>query len=259
MTRPQSRVRLWVDTDIGDNPDDAIALAVAARHPQVDLVGVSTVGGDADRRAQATHEVLGAAGTTAVVSGNGPLELPDDVDALLASGPLTNVAATLAAGRRLPDRVAMMGGALRDVEHRGLRHHVEHNFGADPDAAAAVVGAVDGLVLVPLDVTARLTVDDEQARRLAIACPELAPAIERWQRDVGWPLCLHDPFALLVLLGATDGLGVVTEDVALRVDETGAVHVDDDLGAPRSVVRDVDARRAVERILLLAGSTPEGD
>ena len=38
-------VRLWIDTDIGDNPDDAVALLCAAAHPDVELVGVSTTGG----------------------------------------------------------------------------------------------------------------------------------------------------------------------------------------------------------------------
>ena len=39
-------MRLWVDTDIGDNPDDTIALWCAAHSPDVELVGVSTVDGD---------------------------------------------------------------------------------------------------------------------------------------------------------------------------------------------------------------------
>ena len=40
-------MRLWIDTDVGTNPDDAVALLCALAHPEVDLVGVSTVGADA--------------------------------------------------------------------------------------------------------------------------------------------------------------------------------------------------------------------
>ena len=39
-------MRLWIDTDVGTNPDDAVALLCAAGHRDVDLVGVSTVDGD---------------------------------------------------------------------------------------------------------------------------------------------------------------------------------------------------------------------
>ncbi len=34
---------VWLDTDIGGDVDDAVALLCAARHPEIDLVGVSTV------------------------------------------------------------------------------------------------------------------------------------------------------------------------------------------------------------------------
>jgi len=34
---------IWIDTDIGDDIDDAVALWVAARHRGLRLVGVSTV------------------------------------------------------------------------------------------------------------------------------------------------------------------------------------------------------------------------
>jgi len=45
-------VRLWIDTDVGTNPDDAVALLCAAGHRDVDLVGVSTVDGDTEWRAE---------------------------------------------------------------------------------------------------------------------------------------------------------------------------------------------------------------
>ena len=43
-------VRLWIDTDVGDNPDDAVALLVAAAHPDVESGGCQHHG-RADRMA----------------------------------------------------------------------------------------------------------------------------------------------------------------------------------------------------------------
>jgi inosine-uridine nucleoside N-ribohydrolase len=255
MTPSQSRLRVWIDTDIGDDPDDAVALALAARHPAVELVGVSTVG-DAERRPAIAMELLGALGSAAPVTA-GLDELPP-VDALLAIGPLSNVAAALRAGVALPARLVAMGGALGEVQHRGRHYWVEYNFASDPPAAAAVVRGCADLVLVPLDVTARLTVDDAASMRLGEVVPTLAPALEHRRRTVGYPLCLHDPFALLVLTGDTDDLGVVTRSAALRVDDDGAMR-EGRAGISHTVVVDVDERRAVERILRLVGATPEGD
>ena len=83
-------MRLWIDTDVGSDPDDAVALLCAAAHPRVDLVGVSTVDGDTEWRAEIARTLVDArvvAGdemTAAEVGHTAP-------DALLAIGPLTNV------------------------------------------------------------------------------------------------------------------------------------------------------------------------
>jgi inosine-uridine nucleoside N-ribohydrolase len=53
-------LRVWVDTDVGDDPDDAIALLCAVGHPGIDLVGVSTVDGDHDRRVRAARALVDA-------------------------------------------------------------------------------------------------------------------------------------------------------------------------------------------------------
>lgn len=52
---PQSII---LDTDIGDDVDDALALAVALHSPELELVGITTVFRDAPRRALLTREVL---------------------------------------------------------------------------------------------------------------------------------------------------------------------------------------------------------
>jgi inosine-uridine nucleoside N-ribohydrolase len=52
----------WIDTDIGDDIDDAFALALATRLPQLQLLGVSTVGGPVEQRAALARHFLALGG-----------------------------------------------------------------------------------------------------------------------------------------------------------------------------------------------------
>ena len=198
-------MRLWVDTDVGTNVDDAIALLAAVAHPAVELVGVSTVGPDPERRAAVAVDLLAGAGvdlgSVPVVAGGGDVVdavASSGADALLAIGPLTNVAAMTAAGVRPPD-VTIMGGALRPVEHRGELRAVEHNFASDPEAAATVL-SVDGAVIVPLDATVAIRLDERLLHRLVATAPVLEPMVQAWVAE--WSeVVLHDPAALLIAAG----------------------------------------------------------
>jgi inosine-uridine nucleoside N-ribohydrolase len=125
-------------------------------------------------------------------------------EALLAIGPLTNVAAMTAAGVR-PAGITIMGGALHPVEHRGEVRTVEHNFAADPDAAATVL-AVPGAVVVPLDATVATRLDDRLVSRLVATAPVLQPMAEAWVHRWG-EIVLHDPAALLIAAGDGPELG----------------------------------------------------
>ena len=55
-------VSLILDTDIGSDVDDALALAFALRHPDIDLRAVTTVSGDTVRRARIAKKLLLLAG-----------------------------------------------------------------------------------------------------------------------------------------------------------------------------------------------------
>ena len=50
--------RIWIDTDIGTDVDDALALAFALRHPELELVGVSTVFCDVELRSKMVDALL---------------------------------------------------------------------------------------------------------------------------------------------------------------------------------------------------------
>jgi inosine-uridine nucleoside N-ribohydrolase len=246
-------VRLWVDTDIGDDPDDAVALTVATRHPDVELVGVSTVYGDVARRAGLARELFAALGLDVPVhAGPVPAEALRAADALLAIGPLTNVARLCEVdATAVPARFVAMGGALGDVRHRGAMYRVEHNFRCDPAAAAVVVERCPHLVLVPLDVTARLTMTPAATAALGDAAPVLRAPIEAFTRATGAPLCLHDPCALLVLLG---DVGTTRSSVRIAVGADGRVTAEEAAGA-RTVVVDVDPPAVIDRVLRVTEGT----
>jgi purine nucleosidase len=55
-------VRLILDTDIGSDIDDALALAFALRHPEIELVAVTTVADDVTKRGNIARELLRIAG-----------------------------------------------------------------------------------------------------------------------------------------------------------------------------------------------------
>jgi len=141
--------KVIVDMDIGDDIDDAFALALLLQSPESDIVGITTAWGDTALRAQLLERMLRETGHSQIsvaqgirTSGNPqPFtqaryaqrgKLPARIDAvdfmldqirrqpgqitLLALGPLTNVGAAI---ERDPatfgklKQVAMMGGSVR--------------------------------------------------------------------------------------------------------------------------------------------------
>ncbi len=193
---------IYLDTSIGDEVDDAIALAIAHRSDELELVGVSTVYGDVARRCQLARRILAefgaeavpvAAGESATLDGrqsgrgvpqaailtpeerravvdpDGVRHMVDVVTSapgtvtVVATGPLTNVATAI---RRNPGFAAAVA---RIVVYGGdaSGNQVERNFSRDPAAAAEVLASEAQVVLIGLDVgeTARLSVDRAETLR----------------------------------------------------------------------------------------------
>lgn len=258
-------MRIWVDTDIGRNPDDAVAVLVAAAHPAVDLVGVSITGDDPPAQAQTARTLLAWAGRPDV-----PVVLPAGapdalsgaaVDVLVAIGPLTNVAAALGSGPP-PARVVVMGGALRPVEHRGALHRVEWNFSRDPRAAAGTLARAPRCTLVPLDVTVATRLDPPRRRALVAAAPPLGPLVEVWLealRSDGVPddsaaVHLHDPAAVLVAAGDGPEVGARCREHRLAVEPDGHL-VADPAASPVEVVMALDGPAVADRVIGLLQRT----
>ena len=73
-----------IDTDIGDDIDDAFALALALRSPELHILGVTTTFGDTELRARLLDRYLAAVG-------------PGDIP--VAAGPATKTRQRLDPGR----------------------------------------------------------------------------------------------------------------------------------------------------------------
>ncbi|HEU5315244.1 MAG TPA: nucleoside hydrolase [Chloroflexota bacterium] len=111
MTAPAAPVPLILDTDIGDDVDDVFALLLAARRPEVRLVGVTTVFGQVDERARLARLMLELAGREDVPVAAGSRETLGGRD------PTGEGGATMASARGM---VGQAGSELWERLGRGL-------------------------------------------------------------------------------------------------------------------------------------------
>ena len=51
--------KVIIDSDIGDDIDDAFAIALALRSPELEILGVTTTFGDTEARAKIVDRLLG--------------------------------------------------------------------------------------------------------------------------------------------------------------------------------------------------------
>jgi hypothetical protein len=161
------------DTDIGTDVDDAYALALILRSPELELVGVTTVSGDAVARARLAARLLalegGAAARVPVHAGissapqyivqtewaagftspalhtdGGVAFMRQQIEArpgqltIVAVGELTNVAALLTSSPGIGPkikRIALMGGAVRRGGQPGSTPQPEWNIKSNAAAA----------------------------------------------------------------------------------------------------------------------------
>ena len=144
-----AREKVIIDTDIGDDVDDAFALALAVKSPEFEILGVTTTFGETELRAKLVERFLAELGKTdiPVLAGKPTAATPmsqrryadgghfaksshgdaaefllDQVRrhpgeiTLIAIGPLMNVGAAIdrdAAAFRKLKRVVIMGGSIR--------------------------------------------------------------------------------------------------------------------------------------------------
>lgn len=257
--QPLSKIPILLDTDIGTDIDDAFALALILRSPELDLLGVTTVSGDTHARARLAAKMLSVAGRTDVPVAAGEPGRPLQIDqtrwaegftspqmigekaadflraelerrpgeiTLVSIGPLTNVAALLrqepAVGRKIK-QIVMMGGSIAHGYGQDPTPAAEYNIAADPEAAQVVFASGILILMAPLDVTAMLQLNAGDRHRIFTRLTPLTNALtllyHLWNGNTP---TLFDPMAVGLLI---DPSLCETRQLAIEVDSKGFTHV----------------------------------
>ena len=277
----QDSVPVVLDTDIGSDVDDVLALATVFGSPELRLDGVTTVYGDTLLRARMVSRVAAVAGrsTGPVVPGRTeprsgrPVWWPGHEGALLealdcepvsteydaadvlaaaprviAIGPLTNLAEALERPDRGVQELFLMGGRFNEGR-------AEHNVRCDVAAASAVFEAGLPTTVFGLEQTTRIQLGESVVERVAAAgeLGQLLAAEMRqfWQfteKDFNVP---HDPAAVLMLV--EPALFEFRSGQISVVPDEGVTRFTPAADGPHRIVSDLDpdavAGRIVDRIL----------
>ncbi|HEY0795680.1 MAG TPA: nucleoside hydrolase [Acidisarcina sp.] len=188
MTTRSTSQKIIFDTDIGDDIDDAYALALLLKSPEVKILGITTAFGDTHLRARLVSRLLQVTGASAVPVFEGPkttvakgltqanwaLQSPDrpypDAIAftlgmirkypgqitLISVAPLTNIGALIAkdpATFRKLKRVVLMGGSINRGYGNAAHPDPEWNILNDIAASKALFASGVPLYVMPLDST----------------------------------------------------------------------------------------------------------
>ena len=276
-----------LDTDIGDNIDDALALAIALNSPEIELLGVTTVFRNAPRRAALAQHFLNVWDNTApVVAGiSKPLLQPfepqlgaqfqileddiwddtahavdfiieqarvdeePDADNLLTIVCIGPLTNIAVAVAREPELIPRIRVVLMGGS---TKPEVETNIGSDPESAAIVFNSGVEISMVGLDVTRRCVLSAAHLQQLAALSTDksqlLNQLIELWQDDSPHELVLHDPLTVLSLFSDCIKWKNKNIEVALYGANRGQT-LEGEGEANARVAVDVDAGRAIELCL----------
>lgn len=209
-------ITVHLDTDIGDDIDDAFCLALILCSPELELKSVSTVLNDTAERADMCREMCLAAGVDArIVAGargvmtRRPIEwamtrkayhrptqsfgsafdmpatlatLADarkSCDVLLTIGPLTNLAMSLVADpdvSRFPRYIAM-AGEMRRFSHQ------EWNIRVDTEAAAIVCTSSVQIDFIPWSIGIDTKLSTEEQAMLDRGMGPVTKVLNRYRAD----------------------------------------------------------------------------
>ena len=249
--------KVILDTDIGTDVDDALALAVLLGSKDVDLIGISTVYGDVHlRSAIAMHlcsmvnrtiptylgESNPISGREVWMSGSegknfkdldsftpqnisavdflveAVISQPQSID-VIAIGPLTNIARAIEKSPEFEDKTKRLWIMGGDF----TQSKVEHNFKCDVDAARIVLESGIPISILDLPKSQKTIIrmqEIEQIGRASHFGQLLYSEIMSWiqPRNQDWTIP-HDPIAALALLAPENFESSVNGQV--RINEMG--------------------------------------
>lgn len=280
-----------LDTDIGTDVDDLLAIAVTLGSPELSLDAVVTVYGDVHLRAQIVAAVFATIGQPAPQIALGERETRSGRDVwwpghegetienlasytysadndgiaalarastIAAIGPLTDIAAAVETSSHHIRRIVMMGGEFT----AGI---VEHNIRCDVAAAETVFRSGVPILAVGLEQTERIRLAHAELDRIADAgaLGALIGAEMRrfWtfaEQDYNVP---HDPIAVLAL-ARPDLFEIAQGVIEVQTDgaDAGLTRFTPSVSGSHSIVVDMDvdavASEILERILRAVQTRP---
>lgn len=245
---------VWIDTDpsVGipeRDVDDGLALIQAFHSPELQIVGISTVFGNApltqaDPIARDLTTRFGPAGLPVYSGSAGTADLGRETPAsralaavlkarpliVLALGPVTNLATVLMnhpeLGRQISAVVAVAGrrpGQRFTTGTSNPKAHRDFNFEQDPKAFEILLASRIPLTLAPFEISSKVWIRDKDLQRLERAgqAPRYLAAAARgwlglWKRTFG--VDGFNPFdTLAVAVLATPNL-VLCETLPTRIE-----------------------------------------
>lgn len=232
----QAKTKILIDTDIGGDVDDALALALALNSPELEIIGITNVYLANEWRANVTRNILRVYNREDIPVSTGaekPLigwwdesripnssrdfgqiggkPLPCACDFIIqtaeqednltiaAIGPLTNVGLAIAKAPHILSKIniVMMGGQINKA-------HPEWNIVCDPEAARIVFESGVPIRMAGLDVTNRCQFTREEVDEIKNTgnprTDMLGEMMELFIKNFGYLPILHDPLALAALL-----------------------------------------------------------
>lgn len=283
----EQRKRVVIDTDIGDDVDDALAIAMAIKSRKLQVAGITTMGKYASNRAvlaQKVLEVCDAAFIPVYAGIETPIvkhmeenedELPclcgmldsDYVKSemhavnflvqtlqehpdttILALGPLMNLAA---AALIAPE--VMKGTNIVIMGGAFESHYQEWNIYSDPEAAAIVLRSGANIKMVGLDVTTKCILEESDLKRLRESPGEdtryLSSLIETYRHITGNGIMLHDPLVIGEMLDSELlRYSAVRAEVELRGEFTrGSLIVEKNYFGEEEKIPNIEAAVEVDR------------
>lgn len=282
--------KILIDTDIGGDVDDALAIAMALNTKDIEIVGITNVYLANAWRAGVTRQLLKTYGREDIPICTGaekPLigwwdesripnsspdygeyngkSLPHASDyiihmvetipdlTVMAIGPLTNLGLALAKAPHIAEKmhIIMMGGQVNKA-------HPEWNIVCDPEAARIVFESGADITMVGLDVTNRCQFTREEVDIIKnTGNPRtdcLGQMMEIFIERFGYLPILHDPLAMSLLIW--DDL-VTLEKKQILIETAGnytrglTVDCDWGQGVPVMVATDVKVQEFKDRAIAL--------
>lgn len=232
------KTTILIDTDFGDDTDDAAAFRLALASGYLDIAAVTTVFGDTKKRAEMVMEFLSLYGRSdvPVAAGHGKAFVershsagPEPIQYPVLRNRRGVLSDSLAEDliiqcvRDNPDLVILAMGAMTNIAMAFLREpelmrHVkilamggsffdakpEWNIACDPEAARLVLEQSENLIMMGLDVTRYLKISpqmlDSWRDRKDPVMNYFLEGIALFQKATGFPVTFHDVLLTAYLL-----------------------------------------------------------